>query len=81
MATIKVNNVEKELYAVQSVCVMKDGKEIVFDLCLLNVDQQECWWDYCGNSTKYWCCVLIADYFAYQKSLQEQGLSHQTHKQ
>jgi hypothetical protein len=59
----------KELSAVQSVCIMIDGKESVFDLHLLNVNQL---WQLCknvgvitcGNSTKYWCCALIANYFA-----------------
>jgi hypothetical protein len=62
---------------------MKDGKEVIFDLKLLNVDQlrQHCrnvGVTNCGNSTKFQCRVLIATYFSYKKSLSDQGLSHQT---
>jgi hypothetical protein len=73
----------KELGTVQSVRIMKDDKEVIYDLKILNVDQlrQLCknvGMINCGNNTKFWCRVLIANYFTYKKSLSEQGLSHQT---
>jgi hypothetical protein len=69
-----------------SICLRHDSKEVVFELQLLNVNQLQQLCKNggvvsCRNSTKYSCHVLIANYFAYQKSLKEQGLSHQTHKQ
>jgi hypothetical protein len=75
----------KELGTVQSVHVMKDVKEVIFDLKLLNVDQlQQLCKDgivNCRNSTKYQCCVLISNHFTYKKSLTKQHLSHQTYEQ
>jgi hypothetical protein len=76
----------KEIAAVQSVHVMKDDKEVIFNLKLPNVDQlQQLCKNIsvinCGKSTKFWCQVLIANYFTYKKSLTNQGLRHQTQEQ
>jgi hypothetical protein len=62
---------------------MKDDKEVIYDLKILNVDQlQQLCKNVgvvnCGNSTKFQCRVLIATYFNYKKSLSKQGHSHQT---
>jgi hypothetical protein len=84
MQTTKVHSLAKS--AVQSVHIMKNDKEVIFDLKILNVDQLQQLCNNigmvnCGNSTKFWCCVLIANYKTYKKSLSEQGLSHQTQEQ
>jgi hypothetical protein len=81
----KSDSFGKEMTAVQLVCIMKDGKEEMFDLCVLNVDQiqQLCknvGVTNCGNSTKNLVLRLHCNYFSYQKSLKEQGVSHQTHE-